>query len=172
MSAIVSQITIVPIIRLTVCSGADQRKYQTSMSLAFVRGIHHWLVVSLHKGPEMQKILTFGDIITNFSPCSRYARRVWLANVNECIAWWEKAAPQPLDPYGDIYVSGIFISIGFDNGLAPLPSHWIYHYKPFLIQTLRNKFSKIIISVLSRKFIKFTYVIYVTMTPVFQVSMS
>ena len=35
----------------TVCSGADQRKHQSSASLAFVRGIHRWPVNSPHKGP-------------------------------------------------------------------------------------------------------------------------
>ena len=40
MSAMVSQITGVSIVCSTVCSGADQRKYQSSTSLVFVRGIH------------------------------------------------------------------------------------------------------------------------------------
>ena len=40
MSAMASEITGVTIIYSTVCSGADQRKYLSSASLAFVRGIH------------------------------------------------------------------------------------------------------------------------------------
>ena len=40
----------------TICSGADQIKHQSSASLAFVRGIHQWLVNSPHKGPVKQKI--------------------------------------------------------------------------------------------------------------------
>ena len=40
MSAMASQITSVSMVRSTVCSGADQRKHQSSASLAFVRGIH------------------------------------------------------------------------------------------------------------------------------------
>ena len=40
MGAIASQITSLPIVYLTVYSGADQRKHQSSASLAFVRGIH------------------------------------------------------------------------------------------------------------------------------------
>ena len=40
MGAIASQITSLLIVYLTVDSGADQRKYQSSASLAFVRGIH------------------------------------------------------------------------------------------------------------------------------------
>ena len=38
MSAMASQITGVSIVYSTVCSGADQRKHQSSASLAFVRG--------------------------------------------------------------------------------------------------------------------------------------
>ena len=33
------------------------------MSLAFVRGIHWWLVNSLHKGTVMQKMFPFDDVI-------------------------------------------------------------------------------------------------------------
>ena len=40
MSAMVPQITGIPIVCSTLCSGADQRQYQSSASLAFVRGIH------------------------------------------------------------------------------------------------------------------------------------
>ena len=47
--AIASQITGVSIVCSTICSGADQRKHQSSASLAFVMGIHRW-EVSPHKG--------------------------------------------------------------------------------------------------------------------------
>ena len=40
MSAMASQITSLTIVYLTVYSGTDQRKHQSSMSLAFVWGIH------------------------------------------------------------------------------------------------------------------------------------
>ena len=40
MSAMASQITSMSIVYSTVCSGADQRKYPCSASLAFVMGIH------------------------------------------------------------------------------------------------------------------------------------
>ena len=39
-----SQITAVSSVCSTVCSGADQRKHQSSAPLAFVRGIHRWPV--------------------------------------------------------------------------------------------------------------------------------
>ena len=63
MSAIASQITGVSIVYSTVCSGADQRKHQSSASLAFVRGIHRWPVDSPHKGPVTRKIFPFDDVI-------------------------------------------------------------------------------------------------------------
>ena len=47
----------------TICSGADQRKHQSSPSLAFVRGIHRWPVNSLHKVPVTWKIVPFDDVI-------------------------------------------------------------------------------------------------------------
>ena len=40
MSAMASQITSVPKVCTTVCTGSDQSKHQSSASLAFVRGIH------------------------------------------------------------------------------------------------------------------------------------
>ena len=39
-----------PYCLLTFCSGADQRKHQSTASLTFVRGIHWWPVVPLTKG--------------------------------------------------------------------------------------------------------------------------
>ena len=63
MSAMASQITGVSIIYSNVCSGADQRKHQSSASLAFVRGIHRWPVNSPHKGPVTRKMFSFDDVI-------------------------------------------------------------------------------------------------------------
>ena len=51
MNAMASQITSVSIVYSKVCSGADQRKNQSSASLVFVRGIHRWPVNSLHERP-------------------------------------------------------------------------------------------------------------------------
>ena len=63
MSAIASQITGVSIVYSIVCSGAHQRKYQNSASLAFVRGIHRWPVNSPHKGPVTRKMFPFEAVI-------------------------------------------------------------------------------------------------------------
>ena len=49
MGAIASQITSLTIVYSTVYSDADQRKHQSSASLAFVRGIHRGPVNFPHK---------------------------------------------------------------------------------------------------------------------------
>ena len=61
MSTMSSQITSVSIVYLSICSGPDQRKHQSSVSLAFVRGIHRWPVNSPHKGPVMRKMFSFDE---------------------------------------------------------------------------------------------------------------
>ena len=55
MGMMASQITSLTIVYSNVYSGADQRKHQSSVSLAFVRGIYRWPVNSLHKGPVTRK---------------------------------------------------------------------------------------------------------------------
>ena len=58
MGAMASQITSLTIVYSTVYSGADQRKHQSSASLAFGRGIRRWSVNSPHKGPVTRKIVS------------------------------------------------------------------------------------------------------------------
>ena len=72
MSTMASQITGVSIVCWTVCSGADQRKHQSSASLAFVWGIHRQLVNSLHKRPLMQKMSPFDGVIMSFETFSSF----------------------------------------------------------------------------------------------------
>ena len=63
MGSIDSQITSLTIVYSSVNSSADQRKHQSSVSLAFVRGIHREPVNSLHKWLVTQKMFPFDDII-------------------------------------------------------------------------------------------------------------
>ena len=63
MGAMASQITSFTIVYSTVCSGADERKYQSSASLAFVRGIHRCPVNSPHIWPVTRKMFPFDDVI-------------------------------------------------------------------------------------------------------------
>ena len=64
-----SLITSITSVYSTVYSGADQRKYQSSASLAFVRGIHRGPVNYPHKGPVTQKMFPFDDVIMFFIIC-------------------------------------------------------------------------------------------------------
>ena len=84
MSAIASQIIGVSIVCLTVCSGANQRKHQSSASLAFVRGIHRWPVNSPHKGPVTRKMFPFDDVIM-LRKLSYSVEYYWLSSSHKCI---------------------------------------------------------------------------------------
>ena len=63
MGTIASQITSLTIVYSTVYSDADQRKHQSSASLAFVRGIHRGPGTSPHKWPVTRKMFPFDDVI-------------------------------------------------------------------------------------------------------------
>ena len=63
MGTVAFQITSLTIVYSTIDSDADQRKHQSSASLAFVRGVHRGPVNSLHKWPVTQKMFPFGDVI-------------------------------------------------------------------------------------------------------------
>ena len=63
MDAIASQITSLTIVYSTVYSDADQRKHQSSASLAFVWRIHRWPVNSPQKWPVTRKMFPFDDVI-------------------------------------------------------------------------------------------------------------
>ena len=63
IGAMASQITSLPIVYSNVYSGADQRKHQSSKSLAFVRGIQQWPMNAPQKWPVTRKMFLFDDII-------------------------------------------------------------------------------------------------------------
>ena len=65
MGALSSLITSLTVIYSTVYSGADQRKHQSSASVAFVRRIRRWPMNSQYDGkwPETRKMFSFDDVI-------------------------------------------------------------------------------------------------------------
>ena len=63
MNTMASKITSLTIVYSIVYSGVDQRKHQSSASLAFVSGIHRWPVNSPHNGPVTLKVFPFDDVI-------------------------------------------------------------------------------------------------------------
>ena len=87
MGAIASQITSLTIVYSTVYSDGDQRKHQSSASLAFVWGIHCWPVNSPHKWPVTQKMFPFDDVIVdtqNDIPYPAIAGEIWCVFVSNC----------------------------------------------------------------------------------------
>ena len=63
MGTTASQITSLTIVYSTVYSDADQRKHQSSASLAFVRGIHRGSVNSPHKWQVTRKMFPIDDVM-------------------------------------------------------------------------------------------------------------
>ena len=63
MGAIASQITSLTIVYPTIYSDADQRKHQSSTSLAYVWVIHRGPVNSPHKWPITRKVFPFDGLI-------------------------------------------------------------------------------------------------------------
>ena len=82
MSAMAFQITGIAIVCSTVGSGADQRKYQSSASLAFVRGIHRLPVNSPLKRTATRKMFSSDDVIMNAAH--------WLFLCHSWIHLWTK----------------------------------------------------------------------------------
>ena len=70
-----SQITSLAVVYSTVYSAADQRKHQSSASLAFVRGILRTPVNSPHKGSVTRKMFPFDDVIIHFDVSVMYAMK-------------------------------------------------------------------------------------------------
>ena len=63
MSTTASQITSLTIVYSTVYPDTHQRKHQSSVSLAFVRGIHRGPGNSPHKWPVTRKMFAIDDVI-------------------------------------------------------------------------------------------------------------
>ena len=114
MGMMASQITSLMIVYSIVQWGADQRDHQSSASLAFVWGIHRWLVNSLHKWPVMWKMFPFDDVIMMMSlpeGSNPTNRRLWY------FPHWK------LD--GISIVTYIVWGI-IDLGIADNNSHWVF----------------------------------------------
>ena len=67
ISAMASQITGVSTVCSIVYSCVNQRKHQSSASLAYVRGIHRWTAVSPHKGLITRKMFPFDDVTMSYN---------------------------------------------------------------------------------------------------------
>ena len=97
MSTMVSQTTSLTTVYSSVYSGADQRKHQSSATLAFVTGIHLWPVNSPHTGPVTWKMFPFDDVIMyiwNF-------KTIYYTNMSSHLPYMSLAC------WSDIYKTGM-----------------------------------------------------------------
>ena len=97
MSTMASQITSITIVYSTVYSDADQRKHQSSASLAFVLGIHRGPVNSQHKWPVTRKMFPFDDVIMVWHTF-RHAMHWGMVPHRTTVDWWPNLIfwyPQP-----------------------------------------------------------------------------
>ena len=85
MGAIASQITSFTIVYSTVYSDTDQRKHQSSASLAFVRGIHRSPVNSPRKWPFTPKMFPFDDVIMRGSFARKYTTVCRLQDIDHFV---------------------------------------------------------------------------------------
>ena len=75
MTMLASQITSLMVVYSIVYSGVNQRKHQSSASLAFVREIHRGPVNFPHKWPVTRKMFPFDDVIMDENACD-YVRKM------------------------------------------------------------------------------------------------
>ena len=99
MGAMASQITSLTIVYSNVYSGAEQRKHQSSVSLAFMLGIRRWPVNSPHIWSLTRKMFPFDDVIM----CSEHnavlgsfsypARHCYWRGVEQVCKWISNLIP-------------------------------------------------------------------------------
>ena len=136
MSEMASQITSVSIVCSTIYSGADQRKDQSSASLAFVRGIHRWPVNSPHKRPATRKMSPFDDVIMRILIClkRKFPINQWaFAYIRHWFRQWIGCCVMRIEPFREPIIT--HYELNFKNKL-----HWNMTQNTTISQG--NKFQK------------------------------
>ena len=103
MDTMAPQITNLTTVYSAVYSGANQRKHQSSASLAFVGGIHRRPVNSPHKLPVTRKMFPFDDVIMIIKPQQNTTKR-------EQCAFWDVLHLNICHNPGDIDLFGMCCS--------------------------------------------------------------
>ena len=106
-----SQITSLTTVYSTISSDADQRRHQSSASLAFVRGIHRGPVNSPHKWPVTRKMFPLYDVImyyqldpqlkTQWHHINKSGETFYSRNMPFTVLsakWWTVKPNNPQDP--------------------------------------------------------------------------
>ena len=152
MSVMASQIASASVVCSTVCSGADRRKHQSSVPLAFVRGIHRWPVDFPHKGPVTRKVFSFDDVIM-WNPCDALPQGILIVWQSHTCTHYMFMELSKNGHYFKILTWGKRIRYDFDSGgvmqncsnftalvlALPLPCT-----KPFMYLSFKHISSKLI----------------------------
>ena len=139
MSPTASQITSLTIVFSTVYSDADQRKHQSSASLAFVRGIHRGPVNSPHKWPVTRKMFPFDDVIMS-SPWKVFfiSIRCCILIIGACLCIHMSVNWVSISIYSRMVLLVSKISIKIEILSLMKLNYWPF-YKPGYINKLRHK---------------------------------
>ena len=153
MGAMASQITSLTTVYSTDNSGANQRKHQSSVSLAFVRGIRRWPVNSPHKWPVTQKMFPFEDVMITKSSIFTNHCRVQSQVARKCV-YADRNLRNTLS-YNFIYLHHHYHSCKFVIHIYIFKiyiSAYVYHskYQDTLNQLCNPKFDLIIVKILCR----------------------
>ena len=126
MGAIASEITSLAIVYSTVYSDTDQRKHQSSASLAFVRAIHRWPVNSPHIWPVTKK-----SFYLMTSSCDEYKKQKRIGSTAVLITLGEDGQVT----VGNVPELSVIILIRFYLSWKYLAEKWIFPIFYFKNQT-------------------------------------
>ena len=141
LCSMASQITSLTNVYSNFYSGADQRKHQSSASLAFVWGKHRWPVISPHKWPVTRKLfLIDGVIMTNLYSTSRFGmymnisissdqKKIWSGHWN----FWKKKDNSTEHHSGVRWSIGVVSFCNLSKHLTEetlLQILWLYKHRP------------------------------------------
>ena len=109
MTMLASQITSLPVVCSIVYSDVNQRKHQSSASLAFVREIHRGPVNFPHKWPVTRKMFPFDDVIMIEEKLHESVNTI--VNVRNCKTCTKDSAKQFHSCYDKTWVDSRVIEI-------------------------------------------------------------
>ena len=134
---------------LNVCSGAEQRKHQSSASLVFVRGIHRWSANFPHKGPITRKIFHWWrhhgisiesdyTVLTN-THNNTLTTCIIIGHYSDSTgaSWWLISTPIRLTHPGKHYIPRYWFFIEWIPCTIPKPRQYL-----FVVCDLQNRMSE------------------------------
>ena len=127
MGAMTFHITGFSIVSSTVCSGADQRKHQSSASLAFVRGNHQWPMNYTHK-QITRKMFPLDDVIIGY-----WMTRMPFSDCRNSVLWYTCSMHFRLPKLShvcvfDVWIKRVFYLHFIRYHIVRIFSHSIFTY--------------------------------------------